>query len=168
MKSKVKNPDIIIGIDPDCDRSGVAYLETGTKTLIPFNITFIQLIDYLRKVKRDSIAQNESVVVIVEAGWLNTISNYHNVTGRGCCRVAKNVGANHQVGKIIVEMARYYGFEVVEQKPFKKTWKGANGKITHDELAYFTNLEKKRTNQEERDAALIAWGYADFPIKLKV
>jgi len=35
-------------------------------------------------------------------------------------------------------------------------------------LAYFTNLEKKKTNQEERDAALIAWGYANLPIKMKM
>jgi hypothetical protein len=45
-------------------------------------------------------------------------------------------------------------------------WNGKDGKITHEELAAFTGL-KGRTNQEERDAALIAWNYAGFPLTKK-
>jgi hypothetical protein len=107
----------------------------------------------------------EPFVVVVEAGWLNTISNYHTAAGRRGQRIAKNVGANHQVGKIIVQMCKSYGIEVVEQRPLKKMWHGKDGKITREELAAFTGL-KEQNNQEERDAALIAWIYAGLPIKM--
>ena len=104
-------------------------------------------------------------MVVVEAGWLNKVSNYHTAAGRRGQRIAKNVGANHQVGKMIVEMAKHYGIEVVEQAPLRKCWKGKNGKITHEELASFTGLMGK-TNQDARDAALLAWIYANLPIRL--
>jgi hypothetical protein len=51
-------------------------------------------------------------------------------------------------------------------KPLKKNWKGKDGKITHKELALFTGLTG-RTNQEARDAGLIAWIFAGLPIRIQ-
>jgi hypothetical protein len=57
-------------------------------------------------------------------------------------------------------------YEVVEEvKPLKKCWKGRDGKITHEELARFTGL-MGHTNQDGRDAALLAWVRAGLPIRL--
>ena len=58
------------------------------------------------------------------------------------------------------------GYEVIEQAPLRKCWKGRDGKITQIELNYFTGITG-RTNQEARDAALIAWNFAGFPIRIK-
>ena len=161
----MKKYDNIIGIDCDVTKSGVAYLEVATRRLEVSALTFPQLLDYLQNVALDSDVKGYSVVVVVEAGWLNKISNYHTAASRGGQRIAKNVGSNHEVGKKIVEMCRHYGLEVIEQKPLKKCWKGKDGKITHEEIAYFTGLTGT-TNQEMRDAALICWNYAGLPIKI--
>jgi hypothetical protein len=45
----------------------------------------------------------------------------------------------------------------------RNIWRGKDGKITHEELAAFTGITG-RTNQEERDAMLIAWNYANLPL----
>jgi hypothetical protein len=162
----MKKYDRIVGIDPDVDKSGVAELKTDNRYLNVASLIFPQLIDYLIDLKSFVKERDESVIVVVEAGWLNTISNYHTAAGRRGQRIAKNVGANHQVGKIIVEMCERHDIPVEIVKPLKKMWKGKNGKITHEELAAFTGLFGM-TNQEGRDAALIAWTYAGLPIKLK-
>ena len=44
-------------------------------------------------------------------------------------------------------------------------WQGKDGKITQQEIASFTGITG-RNNQEERDAALLAWVYAGLPIKI--
>jgi hypothetical protein len=52
-------------------------------------------------------------------------------------------------------------------------WKGRDGKITHEELQHLaiitdkTNHITNKTNQEARDAALLAWEYAGLPIRIK-
>jgi len=64
-------------------------------------------------------------------------------------------------------MCKHYGIEVIEHFPLRKIWKGKDGKITQEELASFTGL-KGRTNQDARDAALLAWSFANLPIRLKL
>ena len=50
-------------------------------------------------------------------------------------------------------MLRYNNREV----PLKKVWKGTGGKITQAEILRIIPGFPKRSNQEVRDAALIAW-----------
>ena len=156
----------IIGIDPDCDKSGIAYLEVTTRKLEVSALTFPQLLDYLKfLVDNDSKAMN--MVVVVEAGWLNK-SNWHlhrNDNNRTAAAKGNAAGRNHEVGRKIVEMCKHYGLEVVEQKPLRKCWMGEDRKITHKELACFTGITG-RTNPEMRDAALISWNYAGLPIRI--
>ena len=163
----MKKYDIIVAIDPDTIKSGVAVLETETKRMEISTLGFAQLIDFVKFELDACRKNNQSLIVLIEAGWLNAKSNFHGQTGYIGQRVAKNVGANHQTGKHIVEMCKWVGAETILQKPLNKGWKGANGKITHEELAYFTGIMGK-TSQDGRDAALIAWNYAGFPIKVKV
>lgn len=154
----------IIGIDPDVDKSGVATLFTATKRVTLQSLTFPELIRYLHKMREEA-----DVIVVVEAGWLNK-SNWH--LGRfdsKAIAAAKgySVGENHRTGKLIADMAEDIGFITERIKPLKKCWKGKDGKITHEEIAYFIPGFPKRSNQETRDAALIAWNYANLPIKIK-
>jgi hypothetical protein len=159
-------PNYIIAIDPDVDKSGVAELSPQHRLLEVTSLSFPQLIDYLQTRKELSRTAKTSLLVVVEAGWLNSISNFHTTAGRKGQRIAKNVGSNHQVGKMIVEMCEHYAIPVTTVKPLKKMWKGKDGKITQAEIASFTGITG-RTNQEERDAALLAWVYAGLPIKVK-
>ena len=50
-------------------------------------------------------------------------------------------------------------------KPLKKIWQGRDRKITAEELEQVTG-KMIRTNQEGRDAALLAWTHADLPVQL--
>ena len=157
-----------MAIDPDVDKSGVAYLKRATRQLEVSNLTFPQLLDYLQHVKQVRDNEGESVIIVVEAGWLIS-SNWH-LKSKDNKKIASakgnSTGRNHEVGRKIVEMCKHYGLDVHEQYPLKKSWKGNEGKITHEELSSITGL-MGRTNQEARDAALIAWHYAGLPIRLK-
>ncbi|MDD6211289.1 MAG: hypothetical protein PUB21_11875 [Bacteroidales bacterium] len=159
--------DYLIGIDPDVKSSGIAQLEVSSRRLHLDTQPFPQLIDTIVSLSKSIINSRQTLLVIVEAGWLNEKSCFHAAKGKGAERIAKNVGANHQTGRLIIEMLRYHQIPVEEIKPLQKHWKGTEGKITHEELSYFTGIKVKRSNQEQRDAALIAWWYAGLSIKIK-
>lgn len=163
----------IIGVDPDVDKSGVAFLHVPTRKLEVTSLSFPDLLDYLQKAKMKSELSGESVIVVVEASWLIS-HHWHSKKGdnqRVTARKGNSAGRNHEVGRKIVEMCEHYGLEVIEQRPLRKCWKGRDGKITADELNYILinggSLPIKRSNQEERDAVLLAWNYAGLPIRVK-
>jgi hypothetical protein len=159
---KVQN---IIAIDPDCDKSGVAILDTETQAIQISAMKFADLVDTLA----DWCNMKNGCTVLVEAGWLNQ-SNWHLKRGESARMAAAKgnaVGRNHETGRKIVEMAKHFGLEVIELHPLKKMWSGPDGKITHDEIAYFIPGFPARSNQETRDAALLAWHYAGFQIRTK-
>ena len=67
-------------------------------------------------------------------------------------------------------MAKYYGLNVIEAYPLKKIW-GADRrqKISHEELKNLTGgLVKGKTNQDTRDAILLAWDKAGLPMRIKM
>jgi hypothetical protein len=165
MKGKA---DIIIGIDPDVSKSGVVVISRDGKVEACGTLTFPQLLEYLLIEKDRSRAENLSIVVVVEASW-KISTNWHAGRGdsiRTAARKGKDAGRCHEVGRKIVECAQYYGLEVVEKLPLKKIWKGKDGKITDAEIKAFMPFQG-RTNQEERDAALLAWDYAGLPIRIR-
>lgn len=162
-----KRPDIIVGIDPDVDRSGVAELHVGTRRLEVCTLAFPALMDYLRDMARRAEERGEYILVAVEAGWLNA-SNWHAGNVRSLAAAAKagqNTGRNHETGRKIAEMARHYGLETLDVKPLRKCWRGKEGKITQEELERITGNLPRRTNQEGRDAALLAWHAAGLPVR---
>lgn len=150
--------DIIIAIDPDVERSGVAVLDTSARTIKTMTMTFPELMEYL-----SSQQGRGDTLVVVEAGWLNP-SHWH-LTAKDSPRIAaakgNAAGRNHETGRKIVEMARHYGLAVKEVKPLPKCWHGRDKKITHDELAL--QLSRRGINglgntscQDARDAAWLA------------
>jgi hypothetical protein len=158
----------IIAIDPDVAKSGVAFLDPTDRKLEITALTFPQLIDYLLFAKKKSEEHNDPFMVIVEAGWLNH-SNWHtnkhdNV--RTASMKGAAVGRNHEIGRKIIEICEYHKIDVLPVRPLRKIWKGTNGKITQDELEQITGITGK-TNQDGRDAALLAWVFAELPIKIK-
>ncbi len=159
--------DTVIGIDPDVDKNGVALLDCNTKTLSITTLAFPDLLDYLLYQKRQAEVNGKNIIVTVEAGWMNQ-GNWHlKYRDNRNVAVAKGVhqGRNEQVSRTIGQMCEHYGLRYEFIKPLRKTWRGKDGKITHDELAYFTGI-KGHTNQEGRDAALIAWVYAGFTVRV--
>lgn len=164
----MKKHDFILAIDPDCEKSGVALLGTQQKLVLADTMTFPKLIDHITNLSKDFESGQKSFVVVVEAGWL--ISTNWHLNYRDSHRVASakglSIGRNQETGKKIIEMCEHLGVEVKEIRPLKKFWKGPDNKITHDEIVQFIPGLPNRTNQEIRDAALLAWYFAGFAVRV--
>lgn len=160
--------DYIIGIDPDCVQSGIAVMTPKSRNYVSVSsMKFPQLLDFLQQMKNTCEINSLKMTVVVEGGWLVSKSNYHEAQGRRAEKIAKDVGANHETGRKILEMCEHYGIEASAQRPLLKCWKGSDRKITAGELKDVTGWDK-RTNQDERDAALLAWYHSGLPIKVSV
>ena len=162
---------MIIAIDPDNKESGVGIVYPETKFAIAMKASFPKLIEYLRETINTK--SRGSFKVIIEGGWLNE-SNWHIKQASRYARdkearaakIGRATGMNAQTGILIQEYCDYLGVDSQVVKPLKKCWKGKDGKITQDEMkAFIPNVS--RMNQDERDALLLAWVYADLPIKVK-
>jgi len=145
---------VLIGIDPDTNKNGVAKWSPLTKELDLHSFTFFELFDFLN-------IQYPGTIVIIEAGWMNQKSNYHlskwakekkdddsKDYGES---IAKKVGACHEVGRKIVEMCEYLGIKYELVVPDNKRHKV--------KAEYFERLTGiKRSNQDTRDAAMLVFG----------
>jgi hypothetical protein len=160
--------DIVAGIDPDISRSGFALLDVRTRELRVCTLPFPELMDRLREVRDAAAESGRSLRVVVEASYL-VRGNWH-VSPRDSKAAAaakgRSVGMNHQTGALICEMCRHMGIRVSEAAPLPKIWRGRDRKITHEELCHIAG-EVGRTNQDGRDAALLAWVSAGLPLKVK-
>ena len=136
---------IKIGIDPDLEKNGYA-LMVNDKIVALDNLPFFDLCERLRVHNQKSTR----LMVVIEGGWTIKKSNWHPAQGRGMAeRIAKNVGENHAAGKLIVAWCERMKIphEIVKPK----------GKVDQDHFRKMTGWIG-RTNQEQRDAALLIWG----------
>lgn len=165
-----KSNPFYIGIDPDVQKSGVAYLNINTRELDIKTLTFPQTLDYLKQAKEYANLNGVGYKVIIEAGWMNR-GNWHLKYHDGrAASAAKGVdqGRNEQTSRLLGEMCEHWGIAYEFKKPLPKCWSGHDKKITQDELQEVTGQKIARTNQEGRDAALLAWDKAGFPIRISV
>lgn len=165
--------DYVIGIDPDSVKSGVAMVKRDGRAIVDA-LSIYDLICVIVETMKSANATGQKVLIVVEAGWMNE-SNWHLRTGENLAQAAakgRSVGRCEQTGRIIIEMLTEHfsrggiKADVVGVKPLRKMWKGKDGKITHDEIKQITGIKQGRTNQEERDALLLAWIYAGLKIRL--
>lgn len=166
---RVEKPDVIISVDPDIDKSGAACLDVNTREMRLFAYTFTELMMLCNDVMVDCVRGGKRLKIIVEAGWVNS-SNWHLMpyfSKNMCCEIGRRTGENHGTGKIIVSYLKDLGYNVEEVRPLRKCWKGKDGKITAEEFKEITGYDK-RCNSDMRDAGLLAWAYAGFPIRMKV
>jgi len=141
-----KMSKILIGIDPDVEKSGVAFL-TENKLKLQ-NLSFFELFEMLKFYKE----KENKPVVYVECGYLNK-SNWHLKAGmnsRTTGQIGQRTGANHEVAKKIVEMCVYLGLPHEKIKPTRS-------KSDSQLFKQATGL-KIRTNQEQRDAYFLIHG----------
>lgn len=137
---------IYIGIDPDLIKSGVAYWFKGAKQIrLELLSTTSIVIEFL---KLKSIGTE--FTVIIEAGWLNKKSNFRSTQNKAVGeRIAKNIGENHAVGKIIEQACQELGIKYKLVRPSK----------TKVNKTYFFKLTgQKVANQELIDAGMLVYG----------
>jgi hypothetical protein len=135
---------LLIGIDPDIEKSGVCYYFSKENFKL-YNLTFFELFTTLKQTEGN-------VKAYIEAGWLNK-SNWHKVANGSAAinaSIGLRTGANHEVGRKIVEMCEYLEVEYVLVKPTKS-------KINSDKFNKNTG-HKGRSNQEQRDACMLVFG----------
>ena len=136
---------IIIGIDPDLEKSGVAVL--GQSHFELKNLKFADVVELFQD-QQDMIKK-----VVIEAGWLNKKANFRSGAKKSLAvneQISKRVGENHATGKLLVQMAQHLGLPVVEVKPTKS-------KTNSEDFNRLTGWVG-RTNQEQRDAGMLIWG----------
>lgn len=175
----MKKYDYIIAIDPDDKKSGIATLRTSDKYITCECLDFPMLLNHLIACKEMASKSNCTILVVVEAGWLKRSAWHGDHAGMAkkfgfkraianATSIGMDIGINQGTGKKIVEMARYYGLETIEAIPLVKCWQGPDRKISQQEIEQFIPGFPKRSNQEVRDAALLSWTWANFPIRVKV
>lgn len=136
----------LVGIDPDVDRCGFAIKDKSTDTII--EVKALHFFDVINRINRLKLEGH--VIAYVDAGWLISKSNWHEAQGKRGERIAKNVGACHQVGKLLCEYFTRKGVKYYAIRPntakvsglaFKglKAWEG-------------------RINQDQRDAVMLILG----------
>ena len=160
----VKSRKYIIAVDPDADKSGVAVLDIEKRDFV-----FVGSLSFVDTINKIRDYQDDTSRVIVEAGWLVSHNWHisHRMNKEVCAKIGQQTGRNHETGRKLIECINgilNYS-PVYEHRPLKKCWKGREGKITAKELQLFTNYDK-RTNQDQRDAMLLSWYCAGFPIKV--
>ena len=162
--------DVYIGIDPDAEKSGVGVVKRATREVDVKQLAFASLVAYIRLQYHRAEVQGKTILVIVEGGWL-IHGNWHipfRCSTAKAAAIGRSVGMNHQTGLLLVEILKAEGIPVQVQRPLRKMWQGADGKITSAELAEITGKEKlPRCNQEGRDALLIAWVASGLPVRVK-
>lgn len=171
IKNTSQKYNIIVGIDPDVDKSGVAVLDVKTRKMTLQTLDLPSLVRFAQQLRNKCREEKKTLVAIVEASWKNSAHNWHTKDGDNGAVLAKkgyHVGRNHQVGQDICAMLRAIGVDVVEKTPLRKIWKGENGKITHKEFTKLTGITTSRTNQEMRDAGLLAWMYSGCTLSSKL
>ena len=128
----------ILGIDPDVEKNGIAFAQ-GDK----FSLHNLSFFDTLEMIDIDYLD-----LVIIEGGWLNK-GNWHRVKNGSSninAKIGSYVGANHAVGKLLVEYC-------VRNKINHEVIRPVKHKLKHNEFNLF--VECNRSNQEIRDAAML-------------
>jgi hypothetical protein len=135
---------LIIGIDPDIDKSGVAIKKVGAKDddIFLSNRWLWEIFDLLLT-ERETIKR-----VYIEAGWLNAGSLSFTQSRKR----AVDVGRNHSIGQQIERFCIYYKIKHMLIRPVSSKW-------THKQLITYTKLQLKQSNQEQRDAAKLIVGH---------
>ena len=164
----MKREGFVVSIDPDVEKSGFALLDCEAREFTRVEaLAFPDVVDKFAELAVMK-ADGKDIVVVIEDSDLSVNWHYNSRDSKAVCAAkGRSVGLCNATARHLKECAEAYGLEVVLQKPLVKMWRGRDRKITHEEADYFMRGLPKQTNQESRDAALLAWAYADYPIRVK-
>lgn len=171
---------ILVGIDPDTKASGWAVIDLSDRTVhletLPFMDILALLTEWRREVDDHYLDESYSYRFVVEDIW--TVAHNWHVSARDnrqtISKKGYHIGRCSMVGQLIYEAIGAHFFPRIAQPPLRKVWRGADGKITHPEILELCEKldlilppsKLKQTNQEERDALLLALHHIATPIKL--
>lgn len=143
---------LVVGIDPDLVKSGVALVENGVLTKLDA-LPFHDLITWFARDVRDRGA----LVIVEDVETDSTTYHRGGTNSKGHAKIAQNVGMVKGVKRVLVECLLAEGVNVVQVKPLRGPVKNR----AKDDAAYFNKVTgwSGRTNEDKRDAAMLAlWG----------
>ena len=171
---------LIIGIDPDTEASGWAVVNLNDRSVHLETLPFLRVLDLLNEWRCEEderyLDTEYSYRFVLENVW-GTSHNWHASPKDNHRVVAKkgyHLGRCAMVGELLRDAIQAKEFPIICQKPLLKHWRGQDGKITHSEILevcrhHNLTIPKSklaRTNQEERDALLLAIHHIATPTKL--
>lgn len=140
----------IFAIDADTEKSGYAILDTEKRILSAVGkLPFFPLLELMHQFR-------ENTLFVIEKNW-ETTKNFHYAQSVAVAtKIANNTGRNQQTAILLAEYAENRKLTYYLQKPLLRRW--IKGKISQQELKkVFDGYEiPDRTNQDERDAILLA------------
>ena len=141
---------ILIGIDPDTDKSGFAFVYNQKVTLK--NLKFFELLKMLHGISKTPDYTDCKIVVYVECGFLNGGNRHFKAAATTAFngKISERVGANHETAKKICEMCEFLGLEFIQVKPTRS-------KLNAVDFKKLTGI-KVTTNQEQRDSYMLIMG----------
>lgn len=156
----------IIGIDPDSKASGCAILDIEKRELTLSTQPFFLLTELLDNFRTSETVLKRKTLIVLENAY-GTTHNWHYSPKETRGTIAKkgySIGLCAQTYNLLLSYTRERGLDYIEQSPLVKLWRGTDRKITHEELVSYCKHNRitlhaanmKRSNQEERDAALLA------------
>jgi len=144
---------ITIGIDPDTDKSGIAIVVN--KQIIDLaTVKLFDLIEYL-----DAAGPKDTIVVKVEDPNMIKPLFGEKAKNKRAIRekICQDVGGCKAVARLICELLESHNYKVIKVRPLK----GPIKRQAKNDGNYFNKITgwKGRTNEDKRDAAMIAlWG----------
>ena len=142
---------LVVGIDPDLVKSGVAITRAGGLVYIDA-LSFPELLEFVR-----DLLPEQPTVIVEEVEADKTTYRRPDTNDREHARIAQNVGQVKGVKRVLVECLQAMGADVVLVKPLRDPVK----KRAKKDADYFNKVTgwKGRTNEDKRDAAMLAlWG----------
>lgn len=142
---------LVVGIDPDLVKSGVAITRAGGLVHMDA-LSFPELLEFVRE-----LLPEQPVVIVEEVEADKTTYHRPGTNARQHGRIAQNVGQVKGVKRVLVECLKSMGVDVVLVKPLRGPVKNRAKK----DADYFNKVTgwKGRTNEDKRDAAMLAlWG----------
>jgi len=141
----------VIGVDPDCKKSGVAVYNNG-KLIAIENLTILDFIELCK-----NLSDKEATTFVIEDG--NMISGLYsrNKFGNKAVqnKISERVGANKQRATDLIEIVKHYNIKLIRQKPRKGN--SADKKPMFEKVTGW----KKQSNPETRSAAFFGYFYSN-------
>ncbi len=138
----------VIGIDPDCKKSGFAiFVDGNLKDLKKLNFSQVML-------EASSGSFKDAIFIVEDANQIKTIyKKNRNLDPVIQSSIAQKVGKNKQIATCLIDLLRFYNFKVKEVKPMSGNWAKAKMKKQFEACTGW----KKRSCEETRSAAYFGY-----------
>ena len=138
--------EIVIGIDPDAKKYGVAQYEDG-KLIVLLSQTICEFVSDLEGIA--NAYKNNQVKFVIEDVQSNSFMYARNRNDNPgiAARMAQNVGMCKHAQQVAEDFIEHYGFELIRVKPSRDNW--AKDKSRFERITGW----KGRSNEDTRSAA---------------